>query len=372
MKRRGLNVLRVSEIRWKGQDDYVSEEDGVRMIYSGGEESQRGVGIILDEKTAKRVVEVEKCSDRLFMVKVRATPVDMVIIQVYMPTTAHEDDEVEEMYEQIERIISKQKRNTIVIVMGDFNAIVGERSDEKVIGKYGLGKRNDRGEMLSSFCKKNQLVVTNTWFQQEKRRRYTWKSPGDKARYQLDYILVRQRYRNGVKCCKSWPGADVFTDHILVAMKMNIKLKTVKRGKRKQRWNIKSLKKNNIPFQRSVEDGIRTNTRIGKDVNQRWIDFKEVIIGSAKEQIGYEKKDKIRKSWITEDMTSKMDERRKWKSKNDEEGRQRYRQLNNELRTEAAKAKEEWWNKECAELERDSKGRSDLAYAKVSRLTWKK
>src|SRR3989442_14602237 len=64
---------------------------------------------------------------------------------------------------------------------------------------------------------------------------------------------------------------------------------------------------------------------------------------------------------ITEDMTSKMDERRKWKSKNDEHGRQRYRQLNNELRREAAKAKEEWWSKECAELEElDSKGRSDL------------
>ena len=123
MKRCELNVLGVSEVRWKGQDDYVSEDGGVRMIYSGGEESQRGVGIILDEETAKRVVEVEKCSDRLIMVKIRATPVDMVIIQVYMPTTAHEDDEVEEMYEQIERIISKQKRNTNVIVMGDFNAI---------------------------------------------------------------------------------------------------------------------------------------------------------------------------------------------------------------------------------------------------------
>src|SRR5437867_10692556 len=138
------------------------------MIYSGGEAKQREVEIIFDEEMAKRVVEVEKCSDRLIMVKVNTTPVDMVLIQVYMPTTTHEDDEVEEMYEQIERIINKQKGNTNVIVMGDFNASVGEGSDEKVIGKYGLGKRNERGEMLSSFCKKNQLMVTNTWFQQEK------------------------------------------------------------------------------------------------------------------------------------------------------------------------------------------------------------
>ena len=61
--------------------------------------------------------------------------------------------------------------------MGDFNARVGEKSNGKVIGKYGLRKRNDRGQMLSDFCKKNRLFVTNTLFQQERRRRYTWTAP---------------------------------------------------------------------------------------------------------------------------------------------------------------------------------------------------
>src|SRR6267154_2452233 len=101
---------------------------------------------------AKRIIEIEQCSYRLMMVKVSATPVDMALIQVYMPTPEHVDEEVEEMYEQIERIISKQKGNENVIVMGDFYACVGEGNDEKVIGKYGLGERNERGQMLSSFC----------------------------------------------------------------------------------------------------------------------------------------------------------------------------------------------------------------------------
>ena len=76
----------------------------------------------------------------------------------------------------------------------------------------------------------------------------------------------------------------------------------------------------------------------------------------------YERKERIRKPWITEEMMNKMDERRKWKNKNDEEGRKMYRQqLNNEVRREAVKAKEKWWKKECGELEeRNSKGRSDL------------
>ena len=49
------------------------------------------------------------------------------------------------------------------------------------------------------------------------------------------------------------------------------------------------------------------------------------------------------------------------------------RELNNELRREAAKAKETWWSRECKELEElDKKGRSDLVYDKVAKLTWKK
>ena len=83
--------------------------------------------------------------------------------------------------------------------MGDFNTVVGEGKEDRVVGKFGLRKRNDRGEKLIKFCKSQNLVITNSWFEQEKRRRYTWKSPGDLRRYQIDFILVRQRYRNSVK-----------------------------------------------------------------------------------------------------------------------------------------------------------------------------
>src|SRR6478609_6747013 len=124
------------------------------------------------------------------VVKVKADPVDMVIVQSYLPTTDYEDEEVEKIYEQLEEILGKQKGTDNVIVMGDFTAVVGEGSNDIVVGKFGLGKRNDRGERLIEFCKSQTLVITNTWFEQEKRTRYTWKSPADLGRYQIDYILV--------------------------------------------------------------------------------------------------------------------------------------------------------------------------------------
>src|SRR6476469_5987923 len=126
------------------------------------------------------------------MVKVKADPVDMVIVQAYLPTTDYENEEVEKLYDQLEEILGKQKGTDNVIVMGDFNAVVGEGKEVRVVEKFGLGKRNDRGERLIEFCKSQNLVITNTWFEQEKRRKYTGKSPGDLRRYQIDYLCTTE------------------------------------------------------------------------------------------------------------------------------------------------------------------------------------
>ena len=51
---------------------------------------------------------------------------DLIIIQVYMPTRQCSEEEVEECYWKIEEVIGTEKRNSCVIVMGDWNAVVGE------------------------------------------------------------------------------------------------------------------------------------------------------------------------------------------------------------------------------------------------------
>src|SRR5206468_12701496 len=98
MKRYGLNILGMSEIRWKGQGDFNS--DGMRVIYSGGDQCKQCVALILDEEVGRRVIEVNQVSDRLITIKINTKPGEVVLIQVYMPTTEYEDEEIEEMYEQ--------------------------------------------------------------------------------------------------------------------------------------------------------------------------------------------------------------------------------------------------------------------------------
>ena len=65
-----------------------------------------------------------------------------------------------------------------------------------------------------------------------------------------------------------------------------------------------------------------------------------------------------------------MNEQRKWKAVNNEEGRKNYRRLNNELRRTTDKAREDWWRSQCEELELlDKKGRTDIMYAQIKKIT---
>ena len=48
---------------------------------------------------------------------------------------------------------ANKKGTDNVIVIGDFNAVVGEGKEDRVVGKFELGKTNDRDEWLIGFCK---------------------------------------------------------------------------------------------------------------------------------------------------------------------------------------------------------------------------
>jgi exonuclease III len=149
MKKYNLNVLGISEARWMDEGDF--ESDGYRVMYSGGKERQRGVAIILDRDTAKRVVEIKRCGDRIMMVKLNGELVNMSIIQIYMPTTGHDDEEVDTVYEKLQELVDAQKGSDHVVIMGDWNAVVREGIDELVVEKFGLGLKNERGEKLIRF-----------------------------------------------------------------------------------------------------------------------------------------------------------------------------------------------------------------------------
>src|SRR5688572_6729052 len=101
MKRANLNVLGLAKTRWKEEGDFSS--DGIRIIHTGGENGQSGIAILLEEHLARSIAKIERSWSRMIKVKIKAEPMDIVIIQIYnMPTTTHEEEEIDSMYERLE------------------------------------------------------------------------------------------------------------------------------------------------------------------------------------------------------------------------------------------------------------------------------
>ena len=47
----------------------------------------------------------------------------------------------------------------ILFIIGDWNAKVGSQETPGVTGKFGLGIRNEAGQILIEFCQENGLVI---------------------------------------------------------------------------------------------------------------------------------------------------------------------------------------------------------------------
>ena len=98
---------------------------------------------------------------------------------MHSPSSA-EEAEVEWFYEPIRFSRTNRKKKTqtdVLFIMGDWNAKVGSQEIPGVIGKFGIRAQNEAGQKLTELCQENTLVITNTLFQQHKRRLYTWTSP---------------------------------------------------------------------------------------------------------------------------------------------------------------------------------------------------
>ena len=98
----------------------------------------------------------------------------MTEIQVYAPTSNAEEAEVERFYEDLQDLLELTPKKNVLFIIGDWNTKVGSQETPGVTDKFGLGIRDEAGQRLIEFCQENALVIANTFFQQHKRRLYTW------------------------------------------------------------------------------------------------------------------------------------------------------------------------------------------------------
>ena len=109
----------------------------------------------------------------MIFVRFQGKPFNIKVIQVHAPTSNAEEAELEQFYEDLQDLLELTSKKDVLYILWDWNAKVGSQETPGVIGKFGLGVQNESGQRLVEFCQQNALVITNTLFQQYKRKLYT-------------------------------------------------------------------------------------------------------------------------------------------------------------------------------------------------------
>ena len=203
---------------------------------------------MVNKRVQNAVLGCNLKNDRMISVRFQGKPFNITVIQVYAPIRNAEEAEFERFYEDLQELLELKPQKYVLFIIGDWNAKVGSQETPGVTGKLGLGIWNSAGQRVIEFGQENTLVIANNFFQQNKRRLYTWTSPDGQHRNQIDYILCRQRWRSSIQSAKTRPGANCGSDHELLIAKFRLKLKKVGKTTRPFRYDL-----NQISYDYTVE-----------------------------------------------------------------------------------------------------------------------
>ena len=104
MARVNVNILGLRELKWTGMGEFNSDD---HYIYYCGQESLRrnAVAIMVNKRIRNAVLECNLKNDRVISVRFQGKPFNIMVIQVYAPTSNAEEAEVEWFYEDLQDLL---------------------------------------------------------------------------------------------------------------------------------------------------------------------------------------------------------------------------------------------------------------------------
>ena len=112
MTRYKWHISSLCEVRWKDFGETTTEE-GHKIYYSGKENKhEHRVGFLIHKTIVGSVLGCRPISSRLISLRLRASPFNITITQVYAPTTSYDNNKVETFYNQLQEILDETWKRT--------------------------------------------------------------------------------------------------------------------------------------------------------------------------------------------------------------------------------------------------------------------
>ena len=298
LSRYNIDIAAISETRILGENIIKEVGGGYTFFLKGkpeGDKCYHGVGFavrsnLVPHLQGKYPVGI---NERLMTMSLALEGFTLNLISAYAPTLASSDESKESFYGALNDTIKAVPLTHKLLVMGDFNARVGTdyTSWNNVLGKNGVGRENSNGTMLLSMCSQNELIITNTIFQQATRFKTTWMHPGTKEWHMIDYVITRQRDVRDVHHTRAMCGSSTWSDHRLVKSKLALRAKPLRhfhRLKPATKPDIAKLKSKEIQrnLASKLQEAFTCADSLGPNAAATWDTLKNTTLKVTKEVLG--------------------------------------------------------------------------------------
>ncbi|KAL0182651.1 hypothetical protein M9458_022026, partial [Cirrhinus mrigala] len=136
-----------------------------------------GVGLLIAPQLSRHVLEFTPVDERVVSLRLRVGDRSLTVVCAYGPNGSVEYP-----------AFLDSPTGDSVVLLGDFNAHVGDSSDtwRGVIGRNGPPDLNPSGVLLLDFCASHGLSITNTMFEHKGVHQYT---------SMIDFVVVSSDLR---------------------------------------------------------------------------------------------------------------------------------------------------------------------------------
>jgi endonuclease/exonuclease/phosphatase family metal-dependent hydrolase len=363
MRRYKIEILAIQETRWSGKGKI--DKTNYTLYYAGEKkQGKNGTAFLVGGGIRNKIMQYEAVDGRISWIRIENKQANITIINAYAPTENSKEEEKTKFYDKLEKVCEKVKRNDILMIVGDFNAKIGkEERNEGVAGKETIhDTTNDNGAKICDLAAATNTFIVSTQYRHKREHKITWMIPGGTEGNQIDHMLISKKWKRIIQDVRTYRGANVDSDHLLVVAKMRAKVVKQTGGSRKNGWDVEKLNhtRHNDEYKKEMRKKLETREE-EVDIDEEWKNLKESIIDTAETVLG-RRTTRKRKEWFDEECEkrteAKNQARNRWLMTGNLKDLENYKEKRKEATKYCKHKKESWIGELMQEVEvnnRDSR-----------------
>ena len=371
LQRYGIDIAALSETKLHGEGQLTEAAAGYSFFWKGkpeGERCEAGVGFAIRSSLLPKLTKLPNgINERIMSCRFSLNRgQNVTMLSIYAPTMTQSAENKEKFYEELRNFLYSVPRQDKLILMGDFNARVGNdiESWKGVLGSHGIGKMNSNGLLLLSLCQEFQLAITNTMFRLKNIHKGTWMHPRSNTWHMLDYVIVRQQHMVDVRITRVMRGADCWTDHRMVRSLMSLRLANKIRPQKSQLPKRLNAERALIPeLQTQIQESLaniletKRSELVEPDSSAQWETLKAQVYATGMSVVGPIKRHN--QDWFDENddlIAALLQEKRAAHSAclnnpSSESLRSHYRAIQSTVQSKLRIMRDTWWSQKAEKMQ---------------------